>query len=148
MPSFLWYILLSLFSHSISMALMMSIVCHSVKGKKWLRMKITHHLKVECPHYILKCDYARMGCKHKSQRCQMRTHLQFECEYRMVQCPFTQYGCSQTAKMHYHELTKHLKEYEMKHMALKLVHVCDQMKSIETNVCSELLCTATSILKQ
>eukprot|EP01084_Bolivina_argentea_P204592 349419_1 len=99
-------------------------------NKQWLRMKISQHLKTECPNYIIKCDYFANGCKEKLQRHKMINHLRFDCEYRIIQCPFNQYGCDiKPINMHYYELSKHLKQYEMKHMTLKLVHVCNQIQN-------------------
>ena len=107
------------------------------KNKRWLRKKISYHLKNECPNYEIKCDYFRNGCKEKLKRYEMKQHLKFNCLYRMVECPFIKYGCDIKQKqMHYYQLTKHLKEYQLKHLSLKMVHVCDQLQNME-NIMNE-----------
>eukprot|EP01084_Bolivina_argentea_P209570 356941_1 len=99
--------------------------------KKWLRMKISQHLKHECPNSMIKCEHVDQGCKQKLQRHKMTDHLKFECEFRMTQCPFIQYGCQQTEQMPFRQLTKHLEEYELKHMRFQLAHVCGELNNLQ-----------------
>ncbi len=93
---------------------------------------MVHHI-VSCPHQKTQCH----RCEADIEMDGMLRHLAHTCPERQIPCVFHEFGCK--AKMKASQHITHLREYELKHIGLKVNNFERLVERLEEKVqeCSE-----------